>query len=54
MNSRGELVQLPTGRRFMSGPVGMTRRQAAHGAALSAFETMAREVARREFGGAGV
>lgn len=52
--ARGELVQLPTGRRFMSGPVGMTRRQAAHGAALSAFATMAREVARREFGGAGV
>lgn len=50
--ARGEMVQLATGRRFMSGPVGMTRRQAAQGAALAAFETVAREVARREYGAA--
>ncbi|SFA45440.1 LysR family transcriptional regulator, pca operon transcriptional activator [Paracoccus halophilus] len=46
--ARDEMVQLPTGRRFMSGAVGMTRRQAVSGAALTALENIAREIARRE------
>lgn len=45
----GDLVRIPTGRRFMSGVVGLTRRQTATGAALSAFETVAHEVARSEY-----
>jgi LysR family pca operon transcriptional activator len=42
---------LPTGARFLSGAVGMTRRQAVIAPGLSEFEDIAREVARN-LGGA--
>ncbi len=43
---RGELVELPTGARFLSGAIGMTRRQAISVSGLSEFEEIARELAR--------
>ncbi|MBD9528842.1 LysR substrate-binding domain-containing protein [Paracoccus sp. PAR01] len=48
---RAEMTQLPTGARFLSGAVGMTRRQAVTAPGLSEFEDIAREVARN-LGGA--
>lgn len=43
---RGELVELPTGARFLSGAVGMTRRQSASAPGLAEFEEIARDLAR--------
>ena len=51
---RGEMIELPTGMRFLSGTVGLTRRQSVTGAALLAFETVAREIARQENEAAGI
>lgn len=42
----GALVELPTGARFLSGAVGMTRRQAGGNPGLDALEQLARDVAR--------
>ncbi|MDS9469089.1 LysR substrate-binding domain-containing protein [Paracoccus sp. MBLB3053] len=43
---RGELIDFPTGARFLSGAVGMTRRQESRAPGLVEFEQIAREVVR--------
>ncbi|MTH77149.1 LysR substrate-binding domain-containing protein [Paracoccus aestuariivivens] len=43
---RGEMIELPTGARFLSGAVGMTRRQTIAAPGLVEFEEIARNVAR--------
>ncbi|UFM64601.1 hypothetical protein LOS78_01250 [Paracoccus sp. MA] len=48
---RGLLVEFPTGARFLSGAVGMTRRQAAATPGLATLEQVARQIAGRAAGG---
>jgi len=47
----GALTEFPTGARFLSGAVGMTRRQAAARPGLDTLEQVAREIARQAPGG---
>ncbi|MTH65525.1 LysR substrate-binding domain-containing protein [Paracoccus shanxieyensis] len=43
---RGDLVELPTGARFLSGAVGMTQRQSWSAPGLDDFQQIARDIAR--------
>lgn len=44
---KAEMIELPTGARFLSGAVGMTRRQASAAPGLADFAEIAAEVARQ-------
>lgn len=43
---RGEMIELPTGARFLSGAVGVTQRQDSSAPALADFARIARDIAR--------